>query len=175
MVEKKNRAAKSGKARFARRWHQPAALGAVSADKTYLTDGEVRGIVNESLTGKFWPSFNLYLGDAEYYCPPKRDVEEILELSKVDRYQWTEDLFDCDDFAHVLKAHFAEAAYKDGQRRKAHCFGVVWGSLPDAHAINWVITDDRQLWFIEPQSVARREDKIFSPRKNDRDIYFMLC
>jgi hypothetical protein len=41
--------------------------------------------------------------------------------------------------------------------------------LPGHHAINWMINSDMKLRFIEPQN-----DRIFMPRRTDRDIYFML-
>jgi hypothetical protein len=115
-------------------------------------------------------NFNLYLGDEKYYCTPLKDAREIIKASAVDRMNWVEERFDCDDFALVLKAHFAEAAYKDGKRRAAHCFGIVWGSLPTPHAINWMLNADRRLRFVEPQN-----NRIFLPRRNDKDIYFMLA
>ena len=96
-------------------------------------------------------------------------MREIISESKVDRKTWVRERFDCDDFAHVLKAHFAEASYKNGQRRAAHCFGVVWGSLPGPHAINWMVNSDGKLRFVEPQN-----DRVFVPRKTDKNIYFML-
>jgi hypothetical protein len=41
--------------------------------------------------------------------------------------------------------------------------------LPKPHAINWMVNADRKLRFVEPQ-----DDKIFPPRENDKDIWFML-
>jgi hypothetical protein len=41
--------------------------------------------------------------------------------------------------------------------------------LPEAHAINWVVTDDGKLRFIEPQT-----DRVYRPQKNDSGIWFML-
>jgi len=69
----------------------------------------------------------------------------------------------------MLKNYFAEAAYKNGRRRAAHCCGVVWGSLPTPHAINGMVNSDLKLRFVEPQT-----DRIFLPRRTDKEIYFML-
>ena len=95
---------------------------------------------------------------------------EIIENSATDRMRWVKERFDCDDFALVLKSHFCEAAYKDGDRRPAHCFGIVWGMLPGPHAINWMLNADRVLRFVEPQS-----DDVFLPRDSDRRIRFMMA
>lgn len=124
----------------------------------------------DKLGAKLSRDFGFYIADAEYYCTPLRDAKDIIRASAVDRKKWVRHRFDCDDFAHVLKAHFAEAAYKDGQRRASHCFGVVWGSLPGPHAINWLVDSKLKLWFVEPQN-----DRVFLPRRTDKDIYFMLA
>jgi hypothetical protein len=176
MAKKKTRtSSKSPRARspkakgmFATRWYTSRIRRAAPA-KVYISSGELRALVPAQLGPKLARNFGFYIADASYYCTPLADAREIIQASKVDRKTWTAEKFDCDDFAHVLKAHFAEAAYKDGARRKAHCFGVVWGSLPGPHAINWIVTSDRKLRFVEPQN-----DRIFFPRATDRDVYFML-
>ncbi|MBA7543563.1 hypothetical protein ES705_35894 [subsurface metagenome] len=97
------------------------------------------------------------------------DAKEVIRESAVDRKKWVQERFDCDDFAHVLKAHFAEATYADVSRHLAHCFGVVSGMLPGPHAINWMVNEDMELRFVEPQT-----DEIFVPRETDKNIWFML-
>ncbi len=172
------------KTMFKRRWHKEKP--GIRTDKSYLSTDAVEKIIRETLKGKLAQGFDLYLGDGEYYCPPIADVQEILQASALDRKTWVEERFDCDDFAYVLKAHFCEAAYTDGQRRAAHCFGIVWGMLPGPHAINWVISQDilvmglpptpaKQasgpvLYFVEPQN-----DKIYSPRVDDTSIWMMIA
>ena len=138
-------------------------------NKLYIKSAEVRKIVNEQLGNKLDNTFQLYIADDKYYCPSVMDTKDVIKQSSVDRFEWTSERFDCDDFALVLKADFAKNAYKNGKRRAAHCFGIVWGMLPGPHAINWVINNDRKLRFVEPQN-----DRIFFPRKKDKDIWFML-
>ena len=154
---------------FERRWHSPTPEEDAPARKIYIKAKEVRRIVTEQIGPKMAKSFQLYTADSEYFCTPEKDAQQIIAESSLDRKRWVSERFDCDDFALVLKAHFAEAAYVDGSRRAAHCFGIVWGNLPGPHAINWMINDDMKLRFVEPQN-----DDIFSPRDTDRDIYFML-
>ncbi len=153
--------------KFSRRWHQPAQE--TRLDKTYIPASDLRTLISRQLGDKLGRNFGLYIADSEYYCPPVADAREIIQNSAVDRHIWVSERFDCDDFAHVLKAHFAEAAYVEGKRRAAHCFGVVWGMLPGPHAINWMVNDDLKLRFVEPQN-----DNIFFPRESDKDIWFML-
>ena len=158
----------SDKASFEPMWYTPGD-GPANTNKVYISGQEIRQLVAAHLGNKLARNFALYIADAQYYCTPLLDAKSIIKKSKLDRKRWTAEKFDCDDFAHVLKANFAEAAYKNGSRRKAHCLGVVWGSLPGPHAINWMINSDKKLRFIEPQN-----DRIFMPRRTDKDIYFML-
>jgi len=152
---------------FIRRWHE--ATPGTRSSKVYISADDLQVLVAKSLKGKLDKKFTLYTADSQFYCPPLADARQIIDASTLDRKTWAGERFDCDDFALVLKSHFAEAAYADGKRRAAHCFGIVWGMLPDCHAINWMVTNDLELLFIEPQS-----DKIFSPRASDKDIWFML-
>lgn len=156
------------KREFTPRWYVPG-TGPRASDKVFISSSELRELVAKQLGAKLAKSFGFYLADAQYYCTPIADARRIIRASRVDRNTWIEETFDCDDFAHVLKAHFAEAAYKTGERRKPHCFGIVWGSLPRPHAINWMVNSDKKLRFVEPQN-----DKIFFPRRTDKGIYFML-
>ncbi len=168
MATKKKKTQTKSMIDYIRRWHEPQ-IKKTSKKKKYIKSNEVRQLVAKQLGNKLSRNFGLYVADSQYYCTPLTDSEEIIRASAVDRKTWVRDRFDCDDFAHVLKAHFAEAAYKDGTRRASHCFGIVWGSLPGPHAINWMINSDGKLRFIEPQN-----DRVFFPRKKDKDIYFML-
>jgi len=158
---------KKSKRTYQRRWHKPDQL--TRLDKCYYSADDVRAEVTRQLRGKLDSAFQLYLADDEYYLPPMDDVKEIIRNTRLDQREWVAERFDCDDFALVLKAHFCEAAYADGKRRAAHCFGIVWGMLPDAHAINWFLCDDGAIYFVEPQT-----GRIFEPRKKDKDIWFML-
>lgn len=160
---------KKEKPSFVRRWHAPSTGKKLVAAKIYISAAEVRQIITAQLGPKLAKNFGFYVADTEYFCTPLADAKEIIANSADDKHTWVNERFDCDDFAHVLKAHFAEAAYADGKRRHAHCFGVVWGELPGPHAINWMINEDRVLRFVEPQT-----DEVFAPRKTDKNIYFML-
>ena len=166
MIKKGRKA--STKVTFERKWHKPSS--GRKRERVYISDKKLRLLVISSLAPHMAANFNLYLGDDKYFCTPLEDAREIIKASAVDRKKWVEERFDCDDFAIVLKAHFAEAGYKDGKRRAAHCFGIVWGSLPTPHAINWMVNADRRLRFVEPQN-----NRIFLPRRTDKDIYFMLA
>lgn len=137
--------------------------------KKFINREQVRALIACELGKKMARSCGIFIADNRYYCPPIEDAKEIITASDIHRRSFVAETFDCDDFAIALKAHFAEAGYKNGRRRAAHAFGVVWGSLPTTHALNWMINDDLKLRLIEPQA-----NKIFLPRSTDKDIHFML-
>ena len=143
--------------------------GLPGSDGIYLKSSHVRAIIEKALSGKLKNGYKLRLGDGKYFCPKQTDAKAIIKASHVDKRRWISERFDCDDFALLLKAEFVKDAYRRGDRRSAHCFGIVWGSLPGPHAINWMINKDMKFRFIEPQN-----DSIFYPRATDKDIYFML-
>lgn len=165
---RKSRRKKKPSRSFDARWYSPGS-GPASSEKVFIKSADLRTLIAQQLGNKLASNLSLHLADNEYYCPPLANAKEIISNSEVDRNTWVEEKFDCDDFAHVLKAHFAEAAYQNGERRKPHCFGIVWGLLPDNHAINWMVNDDLKLRFVEPQ-----DDRVFRPRSTDKGIYFML-
>jgi len=155
--------------RFRRRWHKERKQQ-YKPLKVFYDAERVRQAVTRQLSGRFAKSFSLYLADSTYYIPSYEDAVEIINNSALDRKKWAKDRFDCDDFALVLKSHFAEAAYAEGKRRAAHCFGIVWGEFPTPHAINWMIAGDGGLLFIEPQT-----DEVFVPDKRHYGIWFMMA
>jgi hypothetical protein len=147
-------------------------------DKTYILREALEKLIWEGeLSGKFLrtsPENAIITGDRKYYCPPLEDAAIIIGASGLECKKWVREVFDCDDFAHVLKAHFAEAAYAEGGRRAAHCFGIVFARVtvhkPNGelktypHALNWMVNDDLKVRFVEPQAgylIDPQTDQVF--------------
>lgn len=143
--------------------------GLPGEDGIYLTSSHVQDIIKTKLKNKLKSNCKIRLADGKFFCPTVADANVIIQSSQVDQRVWISERFDCDDFALLLKAEFVKDAYRQGDRRSAHCFGIVWGSLPGPHAINWMINADMKLRFIEPQ-----QDTVYFPKSTDKDIYFML-
>jgi len=139
-------------------------------DKVYLTSSDLRRKVTLALSGKLRHDFNFHIPDSEYYLTPMEDVKRLVERDKIDRREYASEVGDCDDFAFLLKAAFIRHAWDEGKRRAPHSVGIIWGMLPHGHAINWVLTRQEGLYFIEPQT-----DEIFKPRKTDKDIWMMMA
>lgn len=139
--------------------------------KKIIIDGdELYDILLKTLTNKFAKDNNIIFGDEKYYCPSYRDIRALLKKNYIDKMKYTEEKYDCDDFAISLKYFFIKDSYANKIRRYPHCFGILMGGelKEGSHAINIVITNKKKVYFIEPQN-----DKMFKLRKEDKDIYFI--
>jgi hypothetical protein len=143
-----------------RRFAEPFAMAAAD-----YTPGAPQGIIARSdrvdqiaraaLSSKLSQDPGIRYGDAVYYLPTVQEVQHILSASQLDRRQWLQERFDCDDFAYVLKGEMSAHAYDAGELRFGLCVGMVWGNfdwVTGYHAVNWFIAADERLRFIEPQS-----------------------
>lgn len=99
------------------------------------------------------------VADNIYYLPSLRQVRRILRLFRrqFDEIEYASDRFDCDDFAWMLKGTFCRHAAGRRGKSAGWAVGVVWTNTEksgqrEGHAYNWVITKERELWMIEPQS-----------------------
>lgn len=131
---------------------------------------KIEDIIRETFDDKLASDFSLQISDEKYFCPSIDNVKLLIEKNTVDRLQYTDELFDCDDYAMLLKAHFIKSAYKNKKRRYPYSVGIIMGDLLGdiPHAINFVITEKLKLLFIEPQN-----DTITSPTKSDAEIFFV--
>lgn len=96
----------------------------------------------------------IYLPDSNCKVYKKTDVLDFLGLDETDQIKYVkEEGTDCDDFAAILFGKFA---------------GLVWTNV---HALNFFISEDLKLYFIEPQT-----DKISQTLENWQgwDVRFFL-
>ena len=135
----------------------------------YISRSELETLVNSSLEGTFTEHFKLHISDEEYFLPSVEESRRLMQESKIADYQWYDEVFDCDDFAIMLKAHFCKDAYKHHKRRHSHCLGIIWGMVPRPHALNWVVNDDMKLRFIDPMY-----GDIYFPEETARHIWMMI-
>lgn len=135
----------------------PATLSAAvpgAAAGRVAPSSSLDGVVRQLLNGKFASDPGIRFGDGSFYLPTLDEVRHILEASKLDRQTWTEERFDCDDFAYVLKGEMSQHAYQAQDLRFGLCVGIVWGNfdwVQGYHAVNWLIDSTQTLSFIEPQ------------------------
>ncbi len=91
---------------------------------------------------KKFPNVPLYLSDTDYKLAHYDDVAQFLAEDTTNRFGYSKD-YDCDDFAYRLLGQFSVPGWAE------LTFGMVW---TDTHALNVVITEDWQFFFVEPQN-----------------------
>jgi hypothetical protein len=135
-----------------------------------LTKGEIKAMLKSELGDKLNKSCRFLFADGTYYCSPRADIDKLMNASSIDKNKWIREKHDCDDFSLSLKYEAIKDAYLSGARRYPHSLGILWGTelKEGSHAINFTITDNKEVLFIEPQ-----DDKIFAPRKEDKGIHFI--
>ncbi|MGD9729015.1 MAG: lectin MOA-related protein [Nitrospiraceae bacterium] len=115
----------------------------------------IHGIVSKALAGKFLDDSVMRYGDGAFYLPTISEIQLILQSSQLDRHKWISERFDCDDFSYALKGEMSIHAYETSDISYGLCVGMVWGDfdwVTGYHAVNWFISTDNQLQFIEPQT-----------------------
>jgi hypothetical protein len=154
----------------------------------FIAREELEALLSANLIARWQrrAPLKVYLGDEQYYCPAKNEALDIIRRSRRQFRDWSSEIFDCDDFAFVLKAHFCRSAFRNGKRRWAYCFGIVWKNKPEPHAMNWVVYRDydpatrgggklvfalvEPQWFVNP---ALQRIRPLAP--SDGDIYFITA
>lgn len=113
-------------------------------------------LIRTTLAAKLTPTALLRFGDNSYYLPSRRELALILRESQADRKQHMLERYDCDDFAYAVKGEMTAHAYDVGELRYGLCVGLAWGRFDwmtvAGQAVNWAITCDEAMWFIEPQT-----------------------
>ena len=94
------------------------------------------------------PNAALFLSDRIYRLCHTEDVKRFLAQDATDREKYQAERFDCDDFSYRLMGQFSVPDWSD------LTIGIVWTNV---HALNCVVDEDRQFWFVEPQTDELRK------------------
>lgn len=95
--------------------------------------------------------YNLVIADTEYLTYTFDNWKSILtRLHKHlgEKYNWTKEIYDCDNISLVYTSTLAYSAYRAGLSKQV-AFGIAWSNT---HAFNVAIDDENNVWVIEPQS-----------------------
>lgn len=103
----------------------------------------LRGLLNFVLDDKS----KLYLADRKHYrlCNTK-DLRVFLARDLTDQIKYVAERMDCDDFAFRLMGQFSVPPWSD------LAIGIMWTYAPNAHALLCYVSDDRKLYYLEPQN-----------------------
>jgi hypothetical protein len=90
---------------------------------------------------------DIYLADHNFWLCELEDIERFLDWDETSHHNYAAEEYDCDDFAKRLWGQLAIPGWSH------FAFGLVW---TDVHAMNILVDTNRDVWFIEPQTDARR-------------------
>ncbi len=99
----------------------------------------------------------IILSDSRHYrlC----DYDEValfLAVDQTNQYPYVKDVYDCDDFTDRLIGQFSIPGWA------SKCIGCVWTTT---HAMAVIITTDREMLFLEPQTDVLCTFEELSPQK----------
>ena len=124
-----------------------------------LTEQEVKMILNAQLSERVSPQLLVILSDSNYTTIFPDKVSEIYNKTGLKTSEYRPDVFDCENFSQVMLGEVMKSSKSDWSVKYQYAFGIVYGYIPTPHAINWFITPDKYLMFLEPQS-----GEIFKPK-----------
>lgn len=111
---------------------------------------------------KIWPVCQYFITDGEFKLVSSDRVKQELLETYIEQYKYRAEDFDCDDYALILHAWVRQGQYKE-KAKYAWAFGEMHGYLhqPDGsiigHALNVVITSDKGVQVVEPQTDELRD------------------
>lgn len=111
-------------------------------------------VLRRQLGSRLADQAHVRLSEGLYLLPPLVDLMTLFAASHRDRTQWLEERAACDDFAYALRGEIGAHAFQVGELRIELCLGLAWGCFDWAegsHAVNWFVSEDGELRFVEPR------------------------
>jgi len=125
-------------------------------------------------------SGKIYIADNFYIAHKKENIERFLAVDDTHKLRYIQEKSDCDDFAFILLGRQREwfrYNMKSHPKFAGSTFGVIWGDIRLSeedeevrnHAMNFVVTSEKEFWLIEPQN-----DEWYRPTSNSR-FFWAVC
>lgn len=124
----------------------------------YITTTQLKARLSKQLR-PYWAtdSRSKYAGfsDSRYYAPTGDEIMKFLDNTPLQPTGLFGELFDCDDYAFVMKGAASLYARDVAKLESSLCIGIAWARFfwkPDPfHACNWTLNNEGQVWWVEPQ------------------------
>ena len=102
-----------------------------------------------------FPQSSVFTTDNLYHVPEEGVMRDWLRDDNTDSYAYRPERHDCDDFSAILIGNLRKWEYENGGNH-SFAVGQAFGTngSGEGHAYNIVVTVERFLFFIEPQSDA---------------------
>jgi hypothetical protein len=111
----------------------------------------------------------IWLFDKHYCALSKEEFDELRKTVEPITAEYKAELFDCEDFAHVMSAFIKLTALAV---HNVYVKGIAFGEITirhtvskEIHTLNFLVTEDKEAFYFEPQS------QIFVNGKNYEPIY----
>lgn len=132
-----------------------------------VSDSDVRAIFHSQLGTKLHKHVLIILSDSKYTTISSDKMIDIYRKSELKNFKYRDEVQDCDDAAILMKSALVRDVANSWSIKYPHAAGIVYGHIPTPHAINWFITPEKNILFMEPQS-----GEIFKPKGNN--IFFLF-
>lgn len=112
-----------------------------------MSAGELFAEIHTRLAVDLRDTSAIRLSDRRYVLPTQAEASTFIRNAY---RNYRPETGDCDDLAFIAKAEACEAGFR---LPGPLAFGVVWTDAPQGagHAINWCLTDQRTLLFLDVQ------------------------
>ncbi len=90
-----------------------------------------------------FPDAQIFLSDRKYKLCNIDDIYRFIGQDKTNKMEFEDDWLDCDDFTYRLLGQFSIPGWA------SLAFGMCW---TDKHALNVLVTEEREVKFLEPQT-----------------------
>ena len=121
-----------------------------------ITGTDLWKLLNEK-----FPNVPLYLSDALYLLAKYDDIALFLAQDQTNKFEYKSQSFDCDNFSYRLMGQFSVPEWS------ALTFGIMW---TQKHALNIVVTEDKEVFFVEPQA----DELLAEPKGSWGGIRFII-
>jgi hypothetical protein len=124
----------------------------------YITTPQLKARLRKQLQPYWVPDTRpRYAGfsDSRYYAPTGDEIKKFLSDTPLQPTGAFGEVFDCDDYAFVMKGAASLYARDVSKLECGLCIGIAWARFswkPDPfHACNWTFDNEGQVWWVEPQ------------------------
>lgn len=90
-----------------------------------------------------FPQTQILMSDQEKYLCHYDDIALFLAQDETNKAKFTYETYDCDDFAFRLKGQFSIPGWS------GLALGICW---TQTHALNLFVSEDKKIYFLEPQN-----------------------
>ena len=148
-------------------------LGITPSERTRRGGPEISGREIGRILRHQFGDVAVFTTDETYQLVDPDEFQDFLMVDETDERIYMLERNDCDDYAQILQGKVREYEYDRGHNYSwavGMAFGPKKTDSSALHAYNFMITTDRSLYLVEPQS-----DEVLTPERSDWLIQSAFC